>query len=69
MTERNETSETRWVPPGVAAKTLGITPEHLARLADKGVIRAIRPSGPGGHRRYAEADIEARLAREPWDAA
>ncbi|WP_156172665.1 helix-turn-helix domain-containing protein [Microbacterium sp. Ag1] len=69
MTERNELPETRWVTPGIASKALGITPEHLARLADRGVIRAIRPSGESGHRRYAESDIEARLAGAPWDAA
>jgi len=69
MTESNEDREIRWVAPGTASKALGITTEHLARLADKGVIRAIRPSGENGHRRYAEADIEARLAREPWEAS
>lgn len=69
MTERTTQADPRWVTPAVAAEALGITTTHLARLADKGVIRAIRPSGEGGHRRYAEADIEARLANEPWDAA
>lgn len=67
MTERTNPDENEWVTPAVASAALGFTPTHLARLADKGVIRAIRPGG--GHRRYAAADIEAILAREPWDAA
>lgn len=56
-----------WVTPGVAASALGISPKTVARLADQGLIRAIRPSGK--HRRYAAADVAAILAREPWDAA
>ncbi|WP_217584275.1 helix-turn-helix domain-containing protein [Microbacterium sp. GbtcB4] len=56
-----------WVTPGVAAEALGVSLSTLARLADRGDIRAIRPTG--SHRRYAAADIEAILARNPWDAA
>lgn len=67
MTERTIHPNTHWLTPGAAAEALGITATHLARLADKGVIRAIRPTG--GHRRYAEADVEALLAREPWEPA
>ncbi|MGB3374038.1 MAG: helix-turn-helix domain-containing protein [Microbacterium sp.] len=52
---------TSWVTPADAAAALGITPKSVGRLADKGVIRAIRPTG--GHRRYAADDVEAVLAR------
>jgi len=69
MTERTETPTSGWVTPAIAAKALGISTTHLARLADKGVIKAIQPGGEGGHRRYSEASIEARLAGAPWDAA
>lgn len=65
----NQPTQDKWVTPGVAAAALGVDPRTLSRLADKGVIRAIRPSGEGGHRRYSEASIEARLAGAPWDAA
>lgn len=47
--------------PGAAAAALGITTKSVARLADRGEIRAIRPGG--AHRRYAADDIEAILAR------
>ena len=63
----NKPEVDNWVSPGDAAAALGVSQRTVSRLADKGVIRAIRPGG--GHRRYAEADIEAILAREPWDAA
>jgi hypothetical protein len=56
-----------WVSPGVARAALGVSLNTLARLAERGDVRAIRL--PSGHRRYAESDIEAILAREPWDAA
>ncbi|MGX1931708.1 helix-turn-helix domain-containing protein [Microbacterium resistens] len=65
MTERTTSSDPRWLTPAEASGALGITPTHLARLADKGVIRAIRPGG--GHRRYASDDVEAILARKPWE--
>ncbi len=67
MTERTDTASPEWLTPAEAAEALGLTTTHLARLADKKVIRAIRPGG--GHRRYAAADVEAILAREPWDAS
>lgn len=53
-----------WLAPGEAAAALGISLNTLVRLADKGEIRAIRPTG--GHRRYSAADVEAILARQPW---
>lgn len=65
----NQPTQDRWVTPGVAAAALGVDIRTLSRLADNGVLRAIRPAGGRGHRRYSEADIEARLAQHPWDAA
>ncbi|WP_315106991.1 helix-turn-helix domain-containing protein [uncultured Microbacterium sp.] len=65
----NQPTQDRWVTPGVAAAALGVDPRTLSRLADKGVVVAIRPGGEGSHRRYLEASIEARLAQGPWDAA
>ncbi|MGP6171962.1 helix-turn-helix domain-containing protein [Microbacterium sp. A204] len=56
-----------WLTPGVAAAALGVDIRTVSRLADRGEIRAIRPTG--GHRRYAEQDIAAIIAREPWDAS
>lgn len=56
-----------WITPAEAATALGVTTKTVSRLADRGEVRAIRPGGT--QRRYASADIEAILAREPWDAA
>ena len=56
-----------WITPAEAAGALGVTTKTVSRLADRGDIRAIRPGGT--QRRYAAADIEAILSREPWDAA
>lgn len=55
-----------WIKPGEAAEALGVSVDTVARLADKGVIRAIRPGG--GHRRYSAADVEAIIAGEPWES-
>ena len=54
-----------WITPAEAASALGISPRTVSRLADKGEIRAIRPGGT--QRRYSAADVEAILAREPWE--
>lgn len=59
--------ESEWITPAEAASALGVTTKTVARLADRGEIRAIKPGGT--QRRYAAADIEAILSREPWDAA
>lgn len=56
-----------WITPAEAATALGVTTKTVSRLAERGEVRAIRPGGT--QRRYAAADIEAILAREPWDAA
>lgn len=65
MTERIASNEQEWLTPAAAAAALGLTPKSIARLADQGRIRAIRPGGT--QRRYAAADIEAIIAREPWE--
>lgn len=57
--------ESDWISPWDASKALGISQRTVARLADRGDIRAIRPTG--GHRRYYAPDIEAIIAGEPWD--
>lgn len=56
-----------WITPAEAAGALGVTTKTVSRLADRGEIRAIRPGGT--QRRYAAEDVEAILARVPWDAA
>ena len=51
----------RWLSLTRAAQHLGIHPTTLRRWADNGSIPAMRT--PGGHRRFAAADIE-RIAQE-----
>lgn len=65
MTDRNNQNAVQLLTPGEAASLLGITTQHLARLADRGKLRAVRREG--GNRRYLAADVEAILAREPWE--
>ena len=67
MTERTRPDGNEWLTPAQASAALGLTTTHLARLADAGDIRAIRPGGK--HRRYAADDVEARIAGEPWEPA
>ncbi|HWU29267.1 MAG TPA: helix-turn-helix domain-containing protein [Microbacterium sp.] len=62
-----DSRDSDWLKPGEAASALGVSVDTVARLADKGEIRAIRPGG--GHRRYAAADVEAIVAGEPWEPA
>lgn len=64
---KSQLQDIEWVTPSVAAAALGVTTKTVSRLADRGEIRAIRPGGT--QRRYAAADVEAILAREPWDAS
>ncbi len=45
---------------GHAARLLGVDESTLRRWADAGQIRAFRT--PGGHRRFAEADVQAILS-------
>jgi len=49
--------ETHWVNLGRACKILGVNESTVRRWADAGQIRCFRT--PGGHRRFAEADLIA----------
>jgi excisionase family DNA binding protein len=64
---KSQFRDIQWLQPSEAAAALGVTTKTVSRLADSGEIRSIRPGGK--HRRYAAADIEAILAREPWEEA
>lgn len=67
MTERTTLDAEEWISPGEAAGILGVTTKTVARLADAGTIRSIRP---GTHRRYAVADIAALVAQDAdWSPA
>jgi excisionase family DNA binding protein len=55
---RNDSSgETRWVNLGRACEILGVNESTVRRWADAGQVRCFRT--PGGHRRFAEADLVA----------
>ncbi|MEE8421350.1 MAG: helix-turn-helix domain-containing protein [Dehalococcoidia bacterium] len=49
--------ETRWVNLGRACEILGVNESTVRRWADAGQVRCFRT--PGGHRRFAEADLVA----------
>ncbi len=57
-----------WLSLGRACQVLGVNVTTLRRWADEGRVRTFRT--PGGHRRFAEADIRALLASPdtPGDA-
>lgn len=63
---RQERVNTTYLSPGEAAEALGVSRQTVARLADSGRIRSIRP---GAHRRYVAADVAALIAQEPWEPA
>jgi len=42
--------------PGEAARALGVSPKTMARLAERGMVRAVNL--PSGQRRYDRADVE-----------
>jgi excisionase family DNA binding protein len=50
----------RWLTLGQASRMLGVDQSTLRRWTDAGKIRSFRT--PGGHRRFAEADVEAIIA-------
>lgn len=66
MTDRTETDTSAWMSPCDAAAALGVTVKTVARMADAGKLRVIRP---GAHRRYVAADVAALIAQEPWEPA
>jgi excisionase family DNA binding protein len=53
----------RWLSIEAACKMLGVDQSTLRRWSDSGKIPVFRT--PGGHRRYAEEDINALLRGEP----
>jgi excisionase family DNA binding protein len=52
---------TRWVNLGRACEILGVNESTVRRWADSGDIRCFRT--PGGHRRFAEAELMAMTQR------
>jgi excisionase family DNA binding protein len=55
-----------WLTLGNASRILGVDESTLRRWADAGQIRAFRT--PGGHRRFAEADVQAILSGQAYRA-
>lgn len=55
----------RWLTLGQACRLLGVDESTLRRWADSHYVRAYRT--PGGHRRFAESDIQALLAGRGQD--
>jgi len=53
-----------WLTLGNASRMLGVDESTLRRWADAGQIRAFRT--PGGHRRFAEADVQAILSGQAY---
>lgn len=53
--------EHSWLALGAASRFLGVDPSTLRGWTDAGRIRAFRT--PGGHRRYAVADLRAFVLR------
>ena len=51
----------QWLTIGLARALLGINEATLRHWADTGLVRAFRT--PGGHRRFAAADIQALIDR------
>lgn len=56
MTDRTD-YPAEWLTPAMAAAILGVTTKTVARLADDGKLRVLRPTG--SHRRYKRHDVEA----------
>lgn len=65
QTEQNHVDST-YLTPAEASAALRVSTSTLARMADAGKIRSIRP---GAHRRYVAADVAALIAQEPWEPA
>ena len=53
-----------WLTLGNASRILGVDESTLRRWADAGQIRAFRT--PGGHRRFAEAEVQAVLSGQAY---
>jgi excisionase family DNA binding protein len=55
----------RWLTLGEACRVLGVDESTLRRWADGGYLRVFRT--PGGHRRFAEADVHELVAGRGQD--
>ena len=55
--EADAAASRRWLTLGQACRLLNVDESTLRRWADAGQVRTFRT--PGGHRRFAEADVEA----------
>lgn len=55
----------RWLTLGQACRVLGVDESTLRRWADNGHVRAFRT--PGGHRRFAESDVQELLSGRGQD--
>lgn len=67
MTERTTLDAENWISPAEAAAILGVTTKTVARFADAGKIRSIRP---GSHRRYLGEDVAALVTQDAdWSPA
>ncbi|MFQ6057743.1 MAG: recombinase family protein [Anaerolineae bacterium] len=53
----------KWLSLQQASELLGVHPATLRQWADRGKIRVFRT--PGGHRRFAEEDVQALLQAKP----
>ena len=62
MTENDGTMPDNWLSLSDAAARLGVHPTTLRRWSDNGDIPVMLT--PGGHRRYAESELEAFAARQ-----
>ena len=65
QTSRSEPGQARWLTLGQACRVLGVDESTLRRWADSGHVHVFRT--PGGHRRFAEADIEELLSGRSHD--
>ncbi len=59
QTSRAAPAQGRWLTLGQACRVLGVDGSTLRRWSDSGHVHAFRT--PGGHRRFAEADIRGLL--------
>ena len=60
QSSRGSAKRDRWLTLGQACRVLGVDESTLRRWADGGHVHVFRT--PGGHRRFAEADLQALLA-------
>jgi excisionase family DNA binding protein len=67
MTAKRAEGKSDWLSLGEASKLLGVHPATLRQWADQGKIPVFRT--PGGHRRFAVADVRALLETETKSAA